>query len=72
MSEMDYVDVEGVGRIKLSNVVEFDCPCGLKAFVGDLPDHPGNRVCVHKEPRCAAFQRLSPLDFIEYCKGHQP
>jgi hypothetical protein len=67
MSDDMKIDVPGMGKVRLVDVTEFQCPCGLKVWEGELPEHPGDRAVIHKEPRCAEFDRMAPLDYIGYC-----
>ena len=61
------VTVEGLGDIPLINVIEFSCPCGQKAWEGELIETPGMRACFHREPRCGEFERMDPVVFMDYC-----
>lgn len=65
--EVTTVNVHGLGDIKLVNVVEFNCPCGEKAWEGELIDRPGMRACFHREPRCDEFERMDPPEFMDMC-----
>ena len=67
MNKTETVTVHGIGDIKLTKVVEFDCPCGGKAWEGELVDTPGMRACLHREPRCEDFVRMDPVAFMDYC-----
>jgi len=61
------VTVEGIGDIKLVNVTEFSCPCGLKAWEGKWVERDGIHACFHQEPRCDEFERRDPPEFMDYC-----
>jgi len=70
VSKTETITVDGIGDIELTDVMEFDCPCGHKAWEGELIENPGMRACFHKEPRCEEFERMHPVAFRDYCIKH--